>query len=153
MATQNGRTPSGDGTQRRGGRGGGGGSEFVEEAVDFDGESGLDYTRVERGVSRAVERERKGDRGKKRGDDDTWWPLCWGGEVKGKDSGARINARPSGGEEMGDPVQRSAGRQRPENSGRGRVVASAHHTGACPQIGEAARWGPDTVPGAWFKRV
>jgi hypothetical protein len=149
MAAQNRKTPSGDDTQRRGGRGGGGGSEFVEEPVDFDGERGLDYTRVERGVSRAVKRERKGDRD----DDDAWWPLCWGGEVKGKDSGARLNARPSGGEEMGDPVRRSAGRQRPENSGRGRVVASAHHTGACPQIGEAARWGPDTVPRAWFKRV
>jgi hypothetical protein len=65
MVAQNRKTPSGDDTQRRGGRGGGGGSEFVEEPVDFDGERGLDYTRVERGVSRAVKRERKGDRGKK----------------------------------------------------------------------------------------
>jgi hypothetical protein len=44
----------------------GGSSKFAEEPVDaaaFDGECGLDFTKVERRVSRAVERMRKGGGG------------------------------------------------------------------------------------------
>jgi hypothetical protein len=67
MAAQNKKTPSGSGAHQTGGRGGGG-SEFAEEpagVVVFNGECGLDFTRVERGVSHAVKRERKGGGGVK----------------------------------------------------------------------------------------
>jgi hypothetical protein len=54
IVTQNRKTPSG------------GSSEFAKEPVDvaaFDGECGLDFTKVERRVSHAVERMRKGGGG------------------------------------------------------------------------------------------
>jgi hypothetical protein len=54
-------------------------------------------------------------------------------------------------QELGrDPVWRSSGWQRHEAGGRGRAVAPARHTGACPrtgEAGEAARLGPDIVRG------
>jgi hypothetical protein len=65
---QNRKTPSGGDTHQRGGRGGDGGLIFAEELTDvvvFDGECGLDVTRVERGVCLTCGRmgEKSGRRG------------------------------------------------------------------------------------------
>jgi hypothetical protein len=69
MVAQNGKTMSGSGTHRRGGRGSGG-SKFAEEpvnAVVFDSERGRDVTRVERGGGLMHGRMgvKRGRRGKK----------------------------------------------------------------------------------------
>jgi hypothetical protein len=81
--------------------------------------------------------------------------LCAGAERRREKSGGPSSMRVQVEEkrEGWGPVRRSADRQRPGNDGHGQAVVPACRTSACLKTGEAARWGPSTVPGARFKRV
>jgi hypothetical protein len=91
--------------------------------------------------------EKRGRRGK-RGDGGARWPLCWGGEVKGKEWGPQLDARPSGGEERrvgsGAAVGWSAAtRERRSRAGGG---ASVPHE-RMPEDRGGCQVGPQHSPG------